>query len=160
MKKNVRASVQHSPQLGNLIWSYHFITMLTVHGRAISILTIIDEQTQECLLSIASNRLTAQNVADELFGLFLRRGIPKNLFAFDDNDEMPKAICEWLDKLELNTTFVELKRYGENGYGALFKEKLIKNLFDEKSFASLAEVQQWLANWRNEHNRSLNLLRV
>lgn len=160
MRRTVRENVDQRPRLGNLIWSYHLITMLTAYGRVISILTIIDEQTQECLRTMAANHLSAQNVIDELFDLFLQRGIPKHLFAFDDNDEMPKAICEWLEKLELNSTFVELKKYGENGYGALFKEKLIKGLLNEKSFASLTEVQIRLANWRDEHNRSLNLLRM
>ena len=96
---------------------------------------------------------------DELFSLFLRQGIPKYLIAFHDTNSLPNAICEWLEKLELNSTFVEVKKYGENGYGILFKDKLIKHLYHEKSFTSLNDVQIWLANWREEHNGSVKSIK-
>jgi hypothetical protein len=146
------------PQVNNLVWSYHLTTVLESHGRVVCIFIVFDEHTQECLLSLAADHISTGNVIDELFSLFLQRGIPKYLFAFDDNVTLPNAICEWLRELELSSPLVELKKYGESGYGALFKDKLIKDLFHEKSFDSLAEVQLWLANWRSEHNRSINLL--
>ena len=159
-RNDAGSCVDYGPQVSNLVWSYHLITTLRAHGLVISILTIIDEYTQECLLSRAAEQISTENVIDDLFGLFLKRGIPKYLFAFSENDAMPNAICEWLEKLEVNSTFVELKKYGDNGYGALFKDKLLRDFLHEKSFASLVEVQLWLTNWREEHNRSKNFLRM
>ncbi len=155
-----RLHAQCYPQLRNCVWSYHFVTMLANHGQLIWIFSIIDEHTQECLRCLAARHINAQNVIDELFSLFLQRGIPRYLFAFNDNGAIPKAICEWIEKLEVNGPFVELKRYEEHGYGILFKEKLMKDISNEKRLASLADVRSWLENWRNEHNRSMNLLRV
>lgn len=157
---NNGAYVKGGPQLRNHIWSYHFIAMQTSDGLPLHIFTIIDEYTQECLRSTAAGHIGTQDVMDELFDLFLQRGTPNYLFAFNEDDAMPMAICEWLKELEISSTFVELKKYDENGYGALFQEKLLKALFGRKRFASLAEVQFWLENWRNDHNRSINLFRV
>lgn len=148
---------EHYPQASNLVWSYHLITMPRAHGLVISILSILDEHTQECLRCVADDHISAETVTDELFSLFLRKGVPRYLFAFNDDDAMPNTICEWLEKIELNSIFVELKKYGENGYGAMFKDKLIRDLLQAKKFASLTDVQIWLANWREEHNRSINL---
>lgn len=155
-----RSRAKHYPQSRNCVWSYHLISMVANHGQLIWIFSVIDEHTHEYLRCLAAHRISAQNVIDELFSLFLQRGIPRYLFAFNDNGAIPKAICEWIEKLETNCPFVELKRYEDNGYGVSFREKLMKDLSNEKRLASLDDVRLWVANWRNEHNRSLNLLRV
>lgn len=155
-----RSCMERHIGIRNYIWSCHLIKALSVHGRLIWIFMITDEYTQECLLRLADHYISNQNVIDELFSLFLQRGIPKYLVTFGDDDSMPKALCEWIGELELNGTFVELKKYGENGYGTLFIKKFMKDLFAEKSFESLADVKLWLANWKDEYNRSINLMRI
>jgi hypothetical protein len=142
-------------RLKNLAWSYHLTTILTSTGQGITLLNVFDEYTQECLGSLVANHITIENVLDELFNVFLQRGVPRRLLAFDDNDSIPNAICEWIEKLELSSTRVELTKYGENGYGLLFRDKLLADLLHEKSFTSLVDVQLWLANWRAEHNNSI-----
>ncbi|HKN19255.1 MAG TPA: hypothetical protein VJW95_05605 [Dissulfurispiraceae bacterium] len=155
-----RSCVKHYSHSRNCVWSYHLMSMVTNNGQLIWIFSVIDEYTQEYLRCLAAHSISAQNVIDELFSLFLQRGIPRYLFAFNDNGAIPKAICEWIEKLEINCPFVELKRYGDNGYGISFSEELMKNISNGKRLSSLADVRLWLENWRNEHNRLLNLLRV
>ena len=155
-----RSHAKRYPQLRNCVWSYHFMTIRASHGQLIWIFSVIDEHTQECLRCLAAHHISAQNVIDELFSLFLQRGIPRYLFAFNDNSTIPQALCEWIEKLEINSPYVELKGYEENGYGMLFREKLMKSIFNEKRLVSLGDVRSWLETWRNEHNRSINLLRV
>ncbi len=48
----------------------------TSDGRALRLLTILDEYTRECLSVVVGRRLTAQDVLDELYRLFLTRGTP------------------------------------------------------------------------------------
>src|SRR6202142_4758270 len=143
-------------RLKNLAWSYHILTILTSTGLGVTILNIFDEHTQECLSSVAANHITIENLLNELFNVFLRRGVPKHLLAFDGNDLIPSAICEWLEKLELRSPRVELRKYGENGYGLQFSDKFIGDLLREKkSFISLVDVQLWVINWRSQHNNSI-----
>ena len=155
LQSHDRSFADRRLRLKNLAWSYHILTILTSTGQGITILNIFDEHTQECLSSVAANHITIENLLDELFNVFLRRGVPRHLLAFDGNDLIPSAICEWLEKLELSSPRVELRKYGENGYGLLFRDKFIGDLLHEKSFISLVEVQRWLTNWRSEHNNSI-----
>ncbi|MGD0281267.1 MAG: hypothetical protein ABSB95_02770 [Dissulfurispiraceae bacterium] len=155
-----RSIEKRYPQLRNCVWSCHLITMLTSHGRPIWIFTVIDEHTQEYLLCLAAHHISAQNIIDELFRLFLQRGIPRYLFAFNDNGAITEAICEWIEKLDVDSPFVEPKRYEEHGYGTMFRETFMKDISGQKRLASLCDVRLWLENWRNEHNRSINLLHV
>ncbi|MCC6347112.1 MAG: hypothetical protein IT388_08005 [Nitrospirales bacterium] len=148
------------PHYRSRVWSYHLAAVQTSGGLPVRILAIINESTRECLRSFAAPHISVQNVIDDLFSLFLKRGTPKYLFAYNDSDAMPQAICEWLRELEIHSTFVELKTYGENGCGTAFRNKLLRDLSGGKSFSSSAEVQVWLENWRSEYNRSLNLLRA
>ena len=49
----------------------------TADGRAFRILTILDEFTRECLAILVDRRITSQDVIDQLFHLFVFRGIPE-----------------------------------------------------------------------------------
>lgn len=148
------------PRQKNLAWSYHLATMITGHGRVFSILIISDEHTQEYLSIQAAGHITPRSVIDELFSLFMKRGFPKYLFSFNDNDSMAKAICDWLEELGLGNDFVELKKCEEDGCGALLKNKLINDLLQQKHLASLLDVQLWLASWKDGHNLSTTRLRI
>jgi len=48
----------------------------TADGRALRMLTIIDEYARECLAILTDRRITSQDVIDELFYLFVSRGVP------------------------------------------------------------------------------------
>ena len=48
----------------------------THDGRAIRMLTIIDEYTRECLAIDVARRLTSEDVLERLTDLFVRRGVP------------------------------------------------------------------------------------
>ena len=66
------------------VWSYDFMVERTSNGRAFRILNIIDEFTRECLRIKVSRKISSQDVIDELFHLFIFRGIPEHIRS--DND--------------------------------------------------------------------------
>ena len=51
----------------------------TVNGKAFRILNIIDEYTRECLSIKVNRKIRSQDVIDELFNLFIFRGIPRHI---------------------------------------------------------------------------------
>ena len=61
----------------NHVWSYDFVMDRTHDGRAIRMLTIMDEYTRECLGLEVSRKLNSTDVIDKLFELFITRGIPE-----------------------------------------------------------------------------------
>ena len=58
------------------MWSYDLMVARTADGRALRILTIIDEYTRECLAILVDRRITSQDVIERLFHLFVFRGVP------------------------------------------------------------------------------------
>jgi len=49
----------------------------TIEARAFRILTIIDEYTRECLVTLSQRRIASQDVIERLFYLFIFRGAPQ-----------------------------------------------------------------------------------
>jgi transposase InsO family protein len=58
------------------VWSYDMAMIRTSDGRALLILVIIDEYTRECLSMYVARSIKHQVVLDQLYGLFLCRGLP------------------------------------------------------------------------------------
>ena len=54
---NDGSCVRLRPERGNQVWSYDFVSAMTHDGRAIRMLTMIDEYTRECLAIRVARRL-------------------------------------------------------------------------------------------------------
>ena len=57
------------------VWSCDFMQVRTHDGRAIRLLTLIDEYTRECLAIDVARRLTSEDVLERLSDLFVRRAV-------------------------------------------------------------------------------------
>jgi len=73
---NDGSCVRFRPEYKDHVWSYDLMAARTAEGRAFRILTIIDEYTRECLATLTQRRITSQDVIEQLFYLFIFRGIP------------------------------------------------------------------------------------
>jgi putative transposase len=67
------------PERKDHVWSYDMALIRTTDGRAVRILVIIDEYTRECLSMHAARRIRHQDVLDQLYELFLCRGVPEHI---------------------------------------------------------------------------------
>ena len=72
---NDGSCIRLSPEYKDHVWSYDFVIDRTTNGKAIKILTLIDEYTRECLGLVVKRRITSQEVIDKLFEMFILRGI-------------------------------------------------------------------------------------
>ncbi len=79
----------------------------TTDGRALRILVIIDEYTRECLSMHAARSIKHQDVLDQLYELFLYRGIPEHMRSDNAPEFTAKAVGEWLTKLGVRTLYIE-----------------------------------------------------
>ena len=89
------------------MWSYDLMVARTEDGRAFKILTIIDEYTRECLAILVDRRITSQNGIEQLFYLFVFRGVPEHIRSDNGPEFTARAIRRWLDHLKVNTLFIE-----------------------------------------------------
>ncbi len=129
------------------------MTVRTADGRALRILNIIDEYTRQCLATLVKQRITSEDVIDQLFNLFIFRGIPEHIRSDNGPEFTAKAIRRWLNRLGVKTLFIEPGSPWENGYIESFNGKLRDELLNREIFTTLLEAQILIEEWRKEYNQ-------
>ena len=77
---NDGSCIRLRPEHKDHVWSYDFVMDRTENGKSFKILNIIDEYTRECLVTLVDRKLKSEDVLDQLFNLFVFRGIPEHPF--------------------------------------------------------------------------------
>ena len=83
---------------------------------ALRILTLIDEYTREYLTLKVARRLRSQDILGQLGYLFIYRGLPGFISSENGSEFKAKTIRNWLERLEVQTLFIESDSPWENGY--------------------------------------------
>ena len=122
-------------------------------GRAVRLLTVIDEYTRECLAIRADRRITSHDVIETLTKLMVARGVPDHIRSDDGPEFTARAIGEWLQKVGAKTLYIEPGSPWENGYVESFNGKLKDELLDREIFYTLKEVRVLTEKYRQTYNR-------
>jgi putative transposase len=125
----------------------------TTNGKAFRILNIIDEFTRECLAIKVARKISAQDVIDALFNLFIFRGIPEYIRSDNGPEFTAKAVRKWLNRLGVKTLFIEPGSPWENGYIESFNGKMRDELLDREIFTTLEEAKVLIGQWKREYNQ-------
>jgi len=150
---NDGSCIRLRPEDKDHVWSYDFVTARTSDGRAFKMLTLIDEYTRECLAILVERRLTSEDVINQLYTLFLVRGVPEHIRSDNGPEFTAKAVRSWLNKLGVKTLFIEPGSPWENGYIESFNGKLRDELLNREIFNTLTEAKVLIADWRKEYNQ-------
>jgi len=150
---NDGSCIRLRPEHKDNVWSYDFMVDRTNNGRAFRILNIIDEFTRECLRIKINRKIKSQDVIDELFYLFIFRGIPEHIRSDNGPEFTAKAVRKWLNRLGVKTLFIERGSPWENGYIESFNGKLRDELLDREIFTTLEEARVLIEQWRKEYNQ-------
>ena len=93
-----------------------------------------------------------QNILEQLGYLFIR-----GLHDFIRSDNGPeftsKVVRSWLERLGIQTLFIEPGSPWENGYNESFNGKLRDELLNGEIFTTLLEAKVLIENWRKEYNQ-------
>jgi transposase InsO family protein len=149
---NDGSCVRLRPEYPNHVWSYDFVQDRTHDGRSIRLLNVMDEYTRESLSIDVERRLNSENVLDRLAQLFVERGTPAYLRSDQGAEFTAGAVRDWLEKVNVQTLFIERGSPWENGYIESFNGKLRDELLDREIFYTLAEAKVLIASWRWEYN--------
>ena len=144
--------VRLRPAHRNHVWSYDFVFSRTHDGRPLRMLTLMDEYTRECLSIDVSRRLSSEDVLDRLNQLFLTRGVPENIRSDNGPEFTAQRVREWLNRLGVQTLFIEPGSPWENGYIESFNGKLRDELLNVEIFDTLLEAQVLTERWRKHYN--------
>jgi len=150
---NDGSCIRLRPEHENHVWSYDFIIERTANGRAFKILNIIDEFTRKNLSTKVKRRIRSQDVIDELFELFILRGIPEHIRSDNGPEFTARAVRKWLHRLGVKTLFIEPGSPWENGYIESFNGKMRDELLDREIFTTQKEAKVLIEQWRQEYNQ-------
>ena len=149
---NDGSCIRLRPEYKDHVWSYDFVMARTADERAFRMLNIIDEHTRECLVIEVKWKITSQDVIDQLFELFIFRGIPKHIRSDNGPEFTAKAVRKWLERLGVKTLFIEPGSPWENGYVESFNGKLRDELLNREIFTTLTEARILIEQWRRDYN--------
>ncbi len=149
---NDGSCVRLRPQHADHVWAYDFVLARTHDGRALRMLTLVDEFTRECLAIDVARRLDSEDVLERLAWLFVTRGVPKHIRSDNGSEFTARSVREWLKRLGVGTLFIEPGSPWENGYVESFNGKLRDELLNREIFFSLTEVKVLIELWRREYN--------
>jgi transposase InsO family protein len=144
--------VRHRPEYRNHVWSYDFLHDRTRDGRPLRMLVILDEYTRECLAIKVGRRLSSQEVLSCLADLFVRRGTPEYIRSDNGSEFTAEAVRHWLDRVDVQTLFIEPGSPWENGYVESFNGKLRDELLYREIYYTLLEAKVLVERWRKEYN--------
>ncbi len=150
---NDGSCIRLRPEHQDHVWSYDFMVERTSNGRAFRILNIIDEFTRECLRIKVNRKISSQDVIEELFTLFIFRGIPEHIRSDNGPEFTARAVRKWLNRLGVKTLFIERGSPWENGYIESFNGKMRDELLNREIFTTLAEAKVLIEQWRKEYNQ-------
>ena len=135
------------------VWSYDFVFDRTADGRAIKMLTVIDEYTRESLAIKVGRKLRSRDVLECLGELFVSRGIPDHIRSDNGAEFTAYAVRRWLKRLGVRTLYIEPGSPWENGYIESFNGKLRYGLLSTEIFDTLFEAKVLTERWRQEYNQ-------
>jgi putative transposase len=144
--------VRLRPEHTDHVWSYDLVHERTHYGRPLRLLTVLDEYSRECLAIEVGRRLSSEDVLRVLGRLFVRGGIPSYIRSDNGPEFTSAAVREWLERVGVQTLYIEPGSPWENGYNESFNGKLRDELLNGEIFTSLWEARVLTEEWRREYN--------
>ena len=100
---NDGSCIRLRPLHKNHVWSYDFVSTRTHDGRALKLLTVLDEYTRQCLAIKVGRRSRAHDVLEVLADLLARYGPPQHLRSDNGPEFTAHLIRQWLTRLRIST---------------------------------------------------------
>ena len=104
---NDGSCIRRRPTHRDHVWIYDFFFDRTRDGRALNIMTVIDEYTRECLALRAKRSLKSGEVLEVLDDPFFKRGIPQYLKSDNGPEIASEVVRCWLDTPEVKPLYIE-----------------------------------------------------
>ena len=135
------------------VWAWDFIHDRSTSGGPLKWLSVIDEFTRECLVLEVDRSLKAEDVKEELLGLFWQRGAPEYIRSDNGPEFIARHLQRWLREAAVGPLYVEPGAPWENGYAEGFQSRLRDELLNLEEFGSVREAKMLAESWRRDYNQ-------
>ena len=148
---NDGSCIRLRPLHKNHVWSYDFVSTRTHDGRALKLLTVLDEYTRRCLAIRVGRRTRSDDVLEVLADLFARHGPPEHLRSDNGPEFTAKLVRRWLARLRVQTLYIAPGSPWD-GYNESFNGKLRNEFLNGEIFYTLPEAVVLVEQWRRVYN--------
>ena len=141
-----------SPIRPGVLWALDFQFDVTVDGRTIKMLNVIDEFTRECPAIEVACKIGADDVVKVLDRLAAAYGAPAYV-RFDNGGEfIAAAVADWCRFNAVDTIFIDPGSPWQNAWIESFNGKFRDELLNGWQFDSLLEAQVLVEDFRIDYN--------
>ncbi len=120
------------PEWKDHVWAYDFVHIRTHDGRAVRLLTIMDEYSRECLAIRAGRGMRSADIIEVLPELMMIREVPGHIRSDNRPEFTARAVRERLGRVGARTLYIEPGSPWENGYIESFNGKLRDELLEAR----------------------------
>ena len=137
----------------NALWALDFQFDVTVDGRTLKMLNVIDEFTREALAIEVDRSIDADGVVNVLDRLALQRGGAPAFLRFDHGPEfVAHAVADWCRFHHNDSVFIDPGSPWQNAWIESFNGRLRDELLNLWQFDSLLEARVIIEDWRIDYN--------
>jgi putative transposase len=158
-RKAGRRLTHRGPALAQLTrpnqqWALDFVHDRIGEGRALRVLTIIDEFTRECLATEADTGISSRQVAMTLERILETRPAPCSLRLDNGPEFRSRYFKAWCASHRIGLEHITPGRPTQNGYIESFNGKLRDECLNLNCLRNLTDARQRIGRWREHYNSS------
>ena len=134
------------------VWSWDFIMDRTTDGRAVKMLTMVDEYPRQCLLIHPARSITSGQVLDTLQRLADLKGAPAFIRSDNGSEFIAHIIQDWCFTAKVQTLYIEPGSPWQNRFIESFHSRFRDECLNQEIFFSIAETRVVVEDYRRLYN--------
>jgi putative transposase len=140
------------PSYPNHIWSMDFIRDSLSDGRAIKVLSVVDEYTRKCFRIEVDTSINGVRVVRALTEIAQIQSLPEIIIIDNGPEFIGKALDAWAYQRGVKLTFIHPGKPVENAYIESFNGRFRDECLNENWFMSLEHARRIIEKWRIDYN--------
>jgi putative transposase len=149
-----RGAALVAPARPNQQWAADFVYDRIGDGRAIRVLTVIDQFSRECLGLAVDTGISSRQVVRTLERILAGRAQPQSLRLDNGPEFRSRYFNAWCTGRGIALDYIAPGRPTENGYIESFNGKLRDECLNLYSFRNLDDARARIGRWREHYNSS------
>ena len=121
-------------------------------GRAVRLLTVVDNYTRECLAIEVDSCLSSQRVTRVLEWVMGQRGAPETVRCDNGPEFTSRHFLAWCEQRRIGLVHIQPGRPMQNGHVESFNGRLRDECLNAHWFATLADARTKIEAWRQDYN--------
>jgi putative transposase len=140
------------PAYPNHIWSMDFMRDSLADGRAIKVLSVVDEYTRKCFRIEVDTSINGMRVTRVLSEIAQLEDLPQIIVIDNGPEFISNALDAWAYQRGVKLTFIRPGKPVENAYIESFNGRFRDECLNEHWFLSIEHARRIIEKWRIDYN--------